>query len=80
MHEMSLCAGMLRIIERQAEQDKFRRVLTVRVELGEYAGVSEESLCFCFPIMAKGTIAEEAKLEFTHTLDQALRIIDLDVV
>ena len=80
MHEMSLCEGMLRIIKKQAQKDGFRRVLTVRVGLGDYAGASEESLRFCFPIMARGTVAEEAEMEFIRTPDRTLRIIDLDVV
>ncbi len=80
MHEMSLCEGMLRIIEKKAQKDGFRRVLTVRVELGDYSGASEESLRFCFPVAAKGGIAEGAEMEFVYTHDRALRIIDLDVV
>ena len=80
MHEMSLCQSMLDIIDRQAKKDGFRRVLIVRIALGDYSGASEDALEFCFPVAAKGTIAQDAKLEFVRSPDRALRIIDLDVV
>ena len=80
MHELSLCESMLRIIEKQAERDKFNDVRKVKVELGDLSGASEESLRFCFPIAAKGTMAQEAELEFVYSSGTALRIIEMDVV
>lgn len=80
MHELSLCESMIRIIEKQAERDKFDNVRKVRVELGSVSGASEESLRFCFPIAAKGTIAQGAELEFTYSEGTALKIVELDVV
>lgn len=80
MHEMSLCESMLRIIEKQAERDKFDAVRKVRIELGDLSGASEESLRFCFPVAAKDTIAKDAELEFIYSSGTALRIIEMDVL
>lgn len=80
MHEMSLCEGMLQIIDRQAALNGFRKVVSLRIELGEFSGACEDSLRFCFPLAAKGTVAADAVLEFVHSPDRALRIIDMDVL
>jgi hydrogenase nickel incorporation protein HypA/HybF len=80
MHELSLCEGILRIIEKQAVQEKFTRVERVRVVLGSLSGVSEEALAFCFPSVVKNTVADQAELVFVRTEDNAFRVMDLDVV
>jgi hydrogenase nickel incorporation protein HypA/HybF len=80
MHEMSLCEGIVRIIEKQAGVESFERVVKVRVALGAQSGASEESLRFCFPFAAKGTRAEDAALEFILTPDAALRVVEMEVV
>ena len=79
MHEMSLCESILRIIEKQAEKEKFKCVLKVRVLIGEYSGASEESMAFCFPFVTKGTVAEGAKLEFVRTKGQELKVDEVEV-
>jgi len=62
MHEMSLCEGILQIIEDQAKVQKFNRVLNVWVEIGDLAGVEIESLLFSFDAVTRNSIAEGAKL------------------
>ena len=48
MHEMSLCQGMVQIIEEQAKAHAYVRVKTVRLEIGPLAAVEPEALRFCF--------------------------------
>jgi len=79
MHEMSLCESILRIIERQAEKEKFKRVLKVRVLIGEHSGASEESMVFCFPFVTKGTVADGAELEFVRTEGRELKVDEVEV-
>ncbi len=79
MHELSLCESILRIVEKQAEKERFTRVVTVTVALGAQSCASEEALAFCFPLVVKGTIADGAALEFTRTADSALRVLKLEV-
>lgn len=62
MHEMSLCEGMRRIIEEQAQAHKVARIAKVRVELGRFAGVEKEALTFAFDIVMRGSVAEGAEL------------------
>ena len=63
MHEMSLCQGMVQIIEEQAKAHAYARVKTVRLEIGPLAAVEPEALRFCFDAATRGTLAENAKLE-----------------
>ena len=62
MHEMSLADGVARIIEEQAKNHGFSKVLTVRLEIGQLAHVDADALSFCFSAVVKNTVAEGAKL------------------
>lgn len=85
MHEVSLCEGILRIVQRQADcqrqsgKEPFERVVTVRLALGERSCVSEEALRFCFPVVARGTMAQGAALDFVRTDDDAMRVVEIEV-
>lgn len=63
MHEMSLADGVLRLIEDSARANRFSRVKTVWLEIGELAGVEVEAMCFCFDAVMKGTLADGARLD-----------------
>ena len=63
MHEMSLAEGVLQLMEDAAVKQGFTRVKTVWLELGQMAGVEEEALRFCFEVVARETLAHEARLE-----------------
>jgi len=63
MHEMSLCEGMLRIIEDQARLHDFSRVRSVRLEIGALAAVDPEAMRFCFDAVTRGSVAEGARLD-----------------
>ncbi|QKS28983.1 MAG: hydrogenase maturation nickel metallochaperone HypA [Candidatus Accumulibacter similis] len=66
MHEMSLAVGILEIIEEAARVQKFRRVMTVEVEIGRLAAVEAEAIGFCFSAVTRGTLAEGARLQIVH--------------
>jgi len=63
MHEMSLCEGVLQLLEAHAEKEGFRRVRVVRLEIGALAGVEPEAMRFGFDVVMKGTLADGARLE-----------------
>ena len=67
MHEMSLADGVLRLIEDSAKANRFSRVKTVWLEIGELAGVEAEAMRFCFDSVMKGTLADGARLEIIAT-------------
>jgi len=63
MHELSLAAGVLELIEDSARQQKFSRVSAIWLEIGQLAAVEPEAMTFCFDAVARGTVAEGARLE-----------------
>lgn len=79
MHEVSLCESIIRIIERQAETEGFSRVESVTLTVGELSGASTEAMAFCFPFVAKGTVAEGATLSFISTDGRDLRVSRMEV-
>lgn len=79
MHEVSLCESILKILEKKAVEEDFTRVVKIELTLGELSGASQESMAFCFPLVAKGTFAEGAELEFVSTPGNDLRVSQLEV-
>lgn len=63
MHEMSLCEGIVEIIEREAERQSFSRVRAVWLELGALSHAEPEALRFCFDAVTRDTLAAGARLE-----------------
>ncbi len=70
MHEMSLCEGMVQILEEQARVQNYRRVKQVWLEVGALAGVEVAALRFCFDVVCRGTLAEGAILHVLETPGQ----------
>ena len=64
MHELSLARDLLAAIERNLGPGDVR-VVGVSVSVGSAAGITPESLCFGFRVLAKGTRADGAKLSIT---------------
>lgn len=62
MHEMSLAMGVLQIVEEAARAQRFRRVRSVLLEIGELSMVEAEAMRFCFDAVSRGTLAEGAVL------------------
>lgn len=71
MHEMSLCASMVQIIEEQAREQGFSRVRRVWLEIGPLAGVEVAAMRFGFDVVTRGTLAENATLEILETQAEA---------
>lgn len=63
MHEMSLCEGILRVIEEQATVQQYKKVKAVCLEVGALAGVELEALRFGFEVVMADSIAAGARLE-----------------
>ncbi len=71
MHEMSLCEGVLQILEDHAGSQGFRRVKRVWLEVGALSGVDPEAMRFGFDAVMKGTLADGAALEIVELPGQA---------
>ena len=62
MHEYSIAQSIMQIVLSEAEKANARKVLKVSLGIGDLAGVFPDALSFCFDLLAKGTVAEDAKL------------------
>jgi hydrogenase nickel incorporation protein HypA/HybF len=71
MHEMSLCEGIVQILEVNAARQGFARVKTVWLEIGALSGVEPEAMRFGFDAVTRGTLAERAGLEIVEVPGEA---------
>ncbi|MBT2481497.1 hydrogenase maturation nickel metallochaperone HypA [Streptomyces sp. ISL-94] len=62
MHEMSIAMAVVGQVEEAARAGGARAVSSVRLEVGELAGVVPDSLAFCFELACAGTLLEGAEL------------------
>ena len=62
MHELGIAQSIMQTVLAEAEKAHARKVLKVSLKIGELAGVMPDSLMFCFDLLAKSTIAENATL------------------
>jgi hydrogenase nickel insertion protein HypA len=71
MHELALCQSILSIVENEARNRQVRRVLAVRLEVGDLTCASADAMAFCFDAVTRNTIAEGATLELIRTPGEA---------
>ncbi len=71
MHELSLCEGVIRLVEESARRQGFSRVKTVWLEIGPLAGVEIEAMQFSFEVIKRGTLADGAELEIIEVPGEA---------
>ena len=62
MHEMSICEGILQILETESANKNFKQVKKVALEIGPLSGVALEALKFSFDVVMKGSLAEGSEL------------------
>ncbi|MDQ7074173.1 MAG: hydrogenase maturation nickel metallochaperone HypA [Gammaproteobacteria bacterium] len=63
MHEMSLCEGIVQILEDQAKEANYSKVKTVWLEVGVLSGIEIRALEFSYDVVCRGTLAEGSRLE-----------------
>ena len=67
MHELSLAAEILHLIEQAREKDPFEQVKYLRLEAGALSGVDVSALRFAIDAMAPGTCLADADIEIDET-------------
>lgn len=60
MHELSIASAL---VDTCVEHAGGSRVVRVRIEVGQLAGVLSDSLRFCFDVCARGAAVEGAELD-----------------
>ncbi len=72
MHELTLAAGILDIVQHNVRDADAARVRAVRVRVGDLAGVVPDSLAFCFAAIVAGTPYAAAVLEIDRVPAEAV--------
>ena len=65
VHEASIVAGMMHILEDEARRHNVSRITRVRLSVGLFTAVEPKTLEACFELYAEGTAAEGAELDIT---------------
>ncbi|HEX6052577.1 MAG TPA: hydrogenase maturation nickel metallochaperone HypA [Gemmatimonadaceae bacterium] len=63
MHEYSIASAMMQRIEQEAEAHQATRVKSVRVRIGELAGLEVELFRTAYDIVSRDTVCDGAPLE-----------------
>lgn len=63
MHELSICEGILQVLEDEAGKQGFSKVKTVWVEIGSLSCIEPDALLFAFDAVTRNSLAADAKLE-----------------
>lgn len=63
MHEVSLAAGILKIVEDAALREHFTRVTHLRLEAGPLAGVEVRALRFALEVITQDTCLQQATID-----------------
>lgn len=71
MHEMSLCEGVLQVLEVEAKKQGFNQVKRVILDIGVLSGVEIPALKFAFDVVMRGSLAEDARLVINELQAQA---------
>ena len=71
MHEASLAGGVLQLVEEAARRDGFTRVVTLRLAVGQLAGVELPALRFALQSLTPGTLLEDAQIQIDEPPGQA---------
>jgi len=66
MHELSIAQDILEIIRLNVPPEDLGQIESVRMKIGEFAGVVADSLQFSFMAITSGTDMDRVKLEITH--------------
>ena len=77
MHELSIVESLLNLALQNAEKANARKIIGIRLVVGDYTGVMEDAVNFYFAFLSKNTIAAGAKISYTHVPGQ-LRCRDCD--
>ena len=63
MHELSLIANLFEIMEEKAHEKNAKKIVGVKLQVGQLSGAVPEFLKTAFDIYKKDTIADKATLE-----------------
>ena len=71
MHEFALAQNIVKAIEENTGED-FQNLTAIHIEVGEFAGVVQDSLLFGLEVCLKDKQLENIQIHFTHVPGKAL--------
>ena len=66
MHEISLLENVREILQEHAQNQHFRQITKITLEIGKLSCVESDALRFGFDVVMKNTLAEKAELILTE--------------
>lgn len=63
MHELSIAQSLLDIVLEESERHGLKKVIAIRLQVGEMAAVVPDALNFCFESLSERTVAAGATLQ-----------------
>ncbi|MCQ9205321.1 MAG: hydrogenase maturation nickel metallochaperone HypA [Omnitrophica bacterium] len=79
MHETHLIEPVIKNISEHAEREGAKAVSRVRIKIGEFTGIKEDSFRETFAVLSKGTILENAELEINFFLASRIEVVSFDI-
>jgi len=79
MHELYAAQSILERALEEAAKQAASRVAVIYVKLGPGGHIARERLEFCLQAAAKGTIAEDARVQVESGEGEGVYLTDLDV-
>ncbi len=67
VHELSVMSYMLEAVVERATQLDAKKVVGINLVIGERASIVDDSLLFCFELLASDTIAAGARVNIRRT-------------
>ena len=78
MHESHLIEPVIKGISAHAQKEGAKSVSKVRLKVGTFTGVKEESFRETFAVLESGTMLENAQLEITFFPGSRIEVISFD--
>lgn len=79
MHETHLIKPIIEGIEAHAKKEGGKRVSTVRLKIGQFLGIKEDSFRETFAVLVQGTMLQDAQLELTSFPAYRIEVVSFDI-
>jgi hydrogenase nickel incorporation protein HypA/HybF len=79
MHELSIALSIVEIVDEEAKRHGSAHVQSVRLRIGQLAGVARDALTFSYGLACEGTRAEGSTLVFEDGQGMDLVVVSLEV-
>ena len=79
MHETHLIEPIIHGIAAHAQREGAKKVLKIRLRIGELTGVQEASFKATFTILAQGTLLESADVELSFFPGTTIEVTSFDI-